>query len=437
MQFSKNLNEKKETILSIVKKDLCTGCGTCIALCPKEAIKLKLDRDKGTYIPELDAERCNGCGTCLKVCPGHEVDFDELNKRIFGRIPDDIIFDNYNNIYIGHATDFDVQYNSASGGLITALLIFALEKGIIDGALVTRMNRNRPLEPEPFIARNKEEIIEASKSKYCPVPANIALKEILHSNENEKFAVVGLPCHVNAIRKAEQINDKLRKKIPLHFAIMCSHTDSFNALKFILSCFGISSESVKSIEFRGRGWPGSMLVNLDSGMQKIIPFKDYIKAHELWMFNPTCCNFCCDGLGGLSDISFGDAWHIENVCENKNGVSLCISRTPFGENLIEEATSANSIKAEKVKRDDVVGLQGITSSSRIRYSKVNMIINENYPKYKKDNLTDTSFNPRLFDYAKYALLTINGRILSKSQIWRISKIVLDIEEMILRKTLLK
>jgi coenzyme F420 hydrogenase subunit beta len=47
---------------------------------------------------------------------------------------------------------------------------FALEEGIIDGALVTRMKKDRPLEPEPFIARTREEIIEASKSKYCGVP---------------------------------------------------------------------------------------------------------------------------------------------------------------------------------------------------------------------------------------------------------------------------
>ena len=35
------------------------------------------------------------------------------------------------------------------------------------------MKKDNPLEPEPFIARTREEIIEASKSKYCPVPANI------------------------------------------------------------------------------------------------------------------------------------------------------------------------------------------------------------------------------------------------------------------------
>lgn len=437
MVVSKNSSGKKETIISVTEKDLCTGCGTCVAICPREAIELTLNNEKGMYIPELNKELCNNCGTCLKVCPGLEIDFDELRKEIFNNDPDDSIFDNYIDFYIGHAKDFDIQYNSASGGLITAILIFALERRIIDGALVTRMNKDRPLEPEPFIARTKEEIIEASKSKYCPVPANIALKEILNSNKNEKFAVVGLPCHINAIRKAEQINFKLRDKIALHFAIMCSHADNFLAIKFILNCFGIKTENVKSIEYRGRGWPGSMLVNLNDGTQRIIPYKDYIKAHELWMFNPTCCNFCCDSLGSLSDISFGDAWRIENVSENKNGVSLCISRTLLGDKLIHEAVSMDSIKAEKIDRGSIIGLQGITSSSRTRYSKVNMIFNKNHPKYNMKSLEDDSFNPKSFDYAKYVLLSINRRVLSKEQIWKTSRIVLNIEEMILRRTLLR
>ena len=163
------------TIKEIVKDDLCTGCGTCVALCPEEAIKLTINERKGIYVPKIDEEKCNNCGICYTACPGNEVDFRHLNLEIFGKEPEDILIGNYLNCYIGHATDYDIRYNSASGGLVTQLLIFALEEGIIDGALVTGMKKDNPLEPEPFIARTREEIIEASKSKYCPVPANICL----------------------------------------------------------------------------------------------------------------------------------------------------------------------------------------------------------------------------------------------------------------------
>ena len=153
-----------KTIAQVVKDELCTGCGTCIALCPKEAIKLTLNEKKGIYVPALNEEQCDNCGICFEVCPGHEVDFKSLNLEIFGKEPGDVLIGNYLNCYIGHATDYDIRYNSASGGLVTQLLIFALDEGVIDGALVTRMKEDNPLEPEPFIARTKEAIIEASKS---------------------------------------------------------------------------------------------------------------------------------------------------------------------------------------------------------------------------------------------------------------------------------
>src|SRR4030043_382689 len=116
-----------------------------------------------------------------------------------------------------HFNDEEIRRGSSSGGIVTQLLVYALEKGIIDGALVVRMKKDKPLEPEPFIARSREEIISASKSKYCPVAANVVLKAIL--SEKGRVAVVGLPCHINGIRKAESALPELKKKIVLHVGL--------------------------------------------------------------------------------------------------------------------------------------------------------------------------------------------------------------------------
>jgi Fe-S-cluster-containing hydrogenase component 2 len=40
----------------------CTGCGTCLDVCPTEAIKM-ID---GRAVITLD---CIGCGACPRVCP--------------------------------------------------------------------------------------------------------------------------------------------------------------------------------------------------------------------------------------------------------------------------------------------------------------------------------------------------------------------------------
>jgi len=139
--------EKIYNIKNIVKKGVCVGCGTCVALCPQGAIELIIDKKKGIYVPKIDKSKCNNCGICLKVCPGVSIDYGQLGQEIFGKKPEDVLIGNYLNCYTGHATDYNIRYNSASGGLVTSLLIYALEKGIIDGALVTRMKKDKPLEP--------------------------------------------------------------------------------------------------------------------------------------------------------------------------------------------------------------------------------------------------------------------------------------------------
>ncbi|MDO5836349.1 MAG: coenzyme F420 hydrogenase/dehydrogenase beta subunit N-terminal domain-containing protein, partial [Methanobacterium sp.] len=175
---SKDINSN---ISSVVSEGLCTGCGTCTALCAKEIIKMELNSQKGTFLPKINEKYCVNCGICYKVCPGLEVDFEKLNMEIFGKKPKDSFIGNYTDCYTGCSTDKKIRFDASSGGIITQFLIFALDKKIIDGAMVTRMNKNYPLKPEPFIARTRQEIVEASQSKYCPVPVNLALKEILNA----------------------------------------------------------------------------------------------------------------------------------------------------------------------------------------------------------------------------------------------------------------
>ena len=345
-----------ETIVQVVKDGLCTGCGTCIALCPEEAIKLTINEKKGIYVPKLNEEKCNNCGFCYEVCPGHEVDFKQLNLEIFGKESEDVLIGNYLNCYIGHSTDYDIRYNSASGGLITQLLIFALKEGIIDGALVTRMKKDNPLEPEPFIARTREEIIEASKSKYCPVPANVALKEILESKEGEKFAVVGLPCHINGIRKAEGINKRLKEKIYLHIGIFCGHAPNFLGTEFLLNKLGIKKGDVKNLSYRGEGWPGSMKVSLESG-ELLLLLPDYWGGlFGLNFFTPARCLLCSDGICELADISFGDAW-LPELSDDKIGKSIIVSKNEIGEKLLQAMKLKNKIELNETSAKKVIQSQ--------------------------------------------------------------------------------
>ena len=343
------------TIAQVVKDELCTGCGTCSALCPEEAIKLMINEKKGIYVPVLNEEKCNNCGICYEVCPGHEVDFKQLNLEIFGKEPEDILIGNYLNCYVGHSTNYDIRYKSSSGGLVVALLIFALEEGLIDGALVTRMKKNNPLEPEPFIARTITEIIEAMGAKYCPVPANIALKEILNSKEGEKFAVVGLPCHIHGIRKAEQINEKLKDKIVLHLGIFCSYGIDFLATEYILQRMNIQREIVTGIDYRGGDFPpGTVSIKLKNGNIKKISHVEFwrmIFTHFVTWFSPIRCMLCCDQTCELADISIGSGWFPYRAYGNANQ-SLVVTRGNLGEDALQKCMSEEKIDLTEINNKE-------------------------------------------------------------------------------------
>jgi coenzyme F420 hydrogenase subunit beta len=339
-----------QNISEIANSDLCTGCGTCAGVCPTNAIRM-VKSHKGTYSPIVDYSNCKSCGLCIEVCPGYSLDFKRLNLLFFGHQPKDPKMGNYLNCYIGHSTDKRIRYNSSSGGMATQLLIFALENDVIDGAIVTRMRKNNPLEPESFIATTKEEIISASKSKYCPVSANLVLRDIL--NENGKFAIVGLPCHIQGIRKAELINRKLLEKVILHVGLLCSHTVNFAGTEFLLKKIGIKKSEVSKLDYRGGGWPGSLSVHIVNdtilSMPLIGDWNSYWPIFSSFFFTPMRCLMCPDEMNELSDVSLGDAW-LPELRYEKIGESLIITRTKIAEEIL---TQMKSMKAISIRHVDV------------------------------------------------------------------------------------
>ncbi len=53
-----------EPIVAMIDEKLCSGCGTCVAICPYGAIKKD---EKG--VSRVTEAMCKGCGTCAASCP--------------------------------------------------------------------------------------------------------------------------------------------------------------------------------------------------------------------------------------------------------------------------------------------------------------------------------------------------------------------------------
>jgi coenzyme F420 hydrogenase subunit beta len=397
-----SVKEGRSNIADVYEKGLCSGCGVCAGICPIGAIKME-ETKEGVYRPVVDGQRCVHCGLCRDVCPGIGVNFKKLDREIFGREPSDLLLGNYLKLYAGEAVDSGVRARGASGGVATAILLYALEKKLIDGALVTVMEG---LRPKVVLARSAKEIMAAAKSKYCPVPVGVGIKDIL--KEKGKYAVVGLPCHIQGFRKAEKEDPRLRERAVLYLGIFCGLTPSFKGTDFLLKRMRILSGEVRSVAYRARGWPGGLEVVLKSGERRFLPLGKYWPPiFGRFFFTPYRCTLCSDNLAELADIAVGDAWLPEYSNESA-GKSILLSRSRRGERLLQSVCKGGKIRLEEVSADKVIQAQ------------------KNSTFFKKRNITArrrlvTAFGKSFPDYGlrfmKSNLWDLIGAIMVYTNLW--------------------
>ncbi len=60
-----------EPNIAVVDVDMCSGCRTCVSLCPYNAIDTVTEEIDGTEVThaEVNEGLCQGCGTCVAACP--------------------------------------------------------------------------------------------------------------------------------------------------------------------------------------------------------------------------------------------------------------------------------------------------------------------------------------------------------------------------------
>ncbi|MDD3621773.1 MAG: Coenzyme F420 hydrogenase/dehydrogenase, beta subunit C-terminal domain [Methanofollis sp.] len=400
----------------VADADLCTGCGVCTSMCPHSAIVLNSDPIRGIYLPHIDENRCTGCGICLKTCSGHEFDFSKWNREIFGKIPENILLGHYNECYVGYTTQKEIRSHASSGGIITSLLLFLLNKGIIQGAIITKMNKDRPYDPEPFIARTEEDILEGARSKYCPVPLGIILKEVIESKKEDKFALVGLPCHINSILKAESLNKDLKDKIILHIGLMCAHTNNFHGTTALMRSQHVAPENIKKIYYRGEGWPGLFQAEKIDGSRVAIPLKKFFDfTHHTHFFTPRRCLLCYDATSEFADLSVGDAWNLPESRDDKEGTSIILSRTNKGETLLQMLTHEGILTLTPTSPEKIISSQPgliftkkIGTRSRLAFLT---LTRKKIPEYHAE------FHPTSKLFSLYSvLLLINPKISQNSKL---------------------
>ncbi|MGC8862358.1 MAG: Coenzyme F420 hydrogenase/dehydrogenase, beta subunit C-terminal domain [Armatimonadota bacterium] len=350
----------------VVSEDLCIGCGVCASLCPASCLEMRFNR-YGEYNP-VESDGCTECGVCLKVCPfapGNPNE-NQIARDLFGTVPGigrrtDCGF--YHFSFVGHSTVNGIRERGASGGLATWILETLLVRGVVNRVICASTNPD----PEKLfrfaIVDSPKGLRQCSGSVYYPLELSEVLKRVLA--EDGRYAVIGLPCFVKALRLAERCNPTLAKRLVYHAGVVCGLLPSKFYAEYVVASAGGDPQRVTRLMFRGkepclpatrpviRFWYDAAARDPDGQIEHL---KGPCFAWEDWFFKHNACSFCDDVFAELADVVLMDAW-LPEYSSKPGGESLAITRTTQATDLLRSGIANGEIEGEELPIEQVVASQ--------------------------------------------------------------------------------
>ena len=351
----------KELYDEVITSGLCTGCAGCVIACPHDVIGYK--HEPGAYKPfhledELGPTNCvhgeKGCTSCTRACPRFRSWETEADEHLFGRTrASDEMAGIYSDIMLVRAADDRVYETGQDGGLVSAILIWCLENGIIDGALVSMLEGGAAgWKAVPGVATNPEEVLAGAGSRYTYSANTVAFDEAMEKGL-ENLALVGMSCQTSIApvmwhRKV----GKVSKPIKLNIGLLCSKSfdDSLFDELFWLK-YGLAKDEIVKMNIKG-----VFQVWMRNG--------DYheINLKECHAWTREGCNHCPDFAAEHADISTGGIG-------DETDWTLTIVRTELGRAVIGAMVADGAIETRPGDDDPgaIALLHRLASKSRERW----------------------------------------------------------------------
>jgi coenzyme F420 hydrogenase subunit beta len=322
LSYEESLQEK------VVLKELCAGCGACVLVCPFTCLEYFEEN------PRL-VKKCEACGICPKACPRYDLSQPALEKMVFAREHNsNETFGIYKRLGIAQANDNNMLQACQDGGVVSALLTFALNSGIIDGAIVSSTSQEKPWFPIPTLVSTPKEVLECAGTRYCYSPNILAFQEAIRQKK-KSLAFVGTPCQIQAVRKIEAIPlKKYSNMLNFTVGLMCTESFTYQGLmqKHIQERLGVSLSDIKKMNIKGK-----ILITTKSGEVKTIPLA------EAKQYTRKGCIPCTDFSAELADISTGGL--------GLNGWTFTVIRTEKGKEIFDGAEKAGMLKTRPVEEE--------------------------------------------------------------------------------------
>lgn len=357
---------KINSIIDVVDWGLCVGCGACQFFCGDEAISLENIANKGIR-PKFKKKNDPLYLECLQFCPGYFIDsrLNSQNRMTFSE--NNLLIGPTIEIWEGFAKDPEIRYRASSGGILSAVAAYCLERENMGLVLHVGMDHAKPWNNQTVQSRNRNDLLARTGSRYAPSSPCEGLRLIEKCEQPCVF--IGKPCDVAAVSALRKLRPELNSKLGLVLTFFCAGPPCTDGTMSLLRHLDVNPKDVNEIRYRGNGWPGNFTVTYDDRSKN-----KSLTYQESWgnlVKHPRSfrCHLCPDGLGELADISCGDAWHLYDDSGNA-GRSLVLARTIQGKDILRCAAAAGYVDLTQSQPSEVIKAQPLTQRRAVVFGRM-------------------------------------------------------------------
>jgi coenzyme F420 hydrogenase subunit beta len=280
----------------------------------------------------------------------------EANDHLFDRNrADDEIAGIYTDILLTRASEEMVHHMGQDGGLVSAILIWAMEHGYIDGALTSELEGgadSSSWKAVPGLATNREEILANAGSRYTYSANTLAIDDAREKGLT-KLALVGMGCQssVPPVMWTRKVG-KISRPIVFNIGLMCSKTfDDAIFEELFEAKYRLPRSEIAKLNIKGL-----FQIWMRDGSYHEINLK------ECHAWTREGCTHCPDFAAEHADISTGGIGV-------SNDWTLTIVRTELGREIVTRMIDDGSILARPGDEDPsaVALMRKLAENSRARW----------------------------------------------------------------------
>lgn len=329
--------------------DICTGCGACIEVCPKNCISFRKGK-KGHLFPKIDTSLCIDCKKCIRVCPALKL-FD-TNRPSLAYAAMTKSKEDYLTTTSGGAAQVISKYVIENGGVVYGCA--ALPGVQVKHIRVDNIADLDLLKGSKYVQSNllgifpqiKKDVEAGIKVLFIGVPCQVASIISFFKKKPDNLVLVDLICH--GVPSLDSLQKYLRH-----------HISDISEIQTIRFRTNLGFQLIASTLDKKNDNESILYESIPLGID---PYGDeyYSPFFYGFSYRPSCytCKFAKPER--ISDITIGDFWGLnnkelpQNFPDHKKGISVILPTSSKGIELIE-AIKSNVYITERPVEEAIKG----------------------------------------------------------------------------------